>query len=277
MKLKQLIYVALIGVTTMLTTGCNEWLDVLPEDKILRDEFWETKEDVEGMLAAAYDATRGNVERMIVHGEVRGPLMKTASNASDGAKKLDAFDILPTNEWTKWNGYYKAIGYANTVYKMAPVAQDNDPIFYEGELKAYQAEALFIRALNYFYLVRTWRDVPLITEPYETDAEEFTVGKSTADEVLKQIVTDLTQAVSIAKLSYETIEHTKGRATQWSIKALLADVYLWMDDYAKAEQMATDIIKNGPSFLTPPEGWFSLFAPGNSVEGIYELQFSSRY
>ncbi|TKG96331.1 RagB/SusD family nutrient uptake outer membrane protein [Puteibacter caeruleilacunae] len=276
MKIKTIIYVALMGVTMAMTTGCNEWLDVLPEDKILKDEFWESKEDVEGMLAAAYNATREGVHAMIVHGEVRGPVLKAVGNDGD-ARKIDEFDILPSNKWTKWSNYYKAIGYANTVYKMAPTAEANDPIFYEGELKAYQSEALFLRALNYFYLVRTWGDVPLITEPYETDAQEFTMAKSTQEEVLNQIVADLNQAVSTAKLSYDKLEYVKGRATQWSIKALLADVYLWMDNYQKAEEVATDVIKNGPAFLTPPEGWFSIFYPGNSVEGIFELQFSTKY
>jgi hypothetical protein len=275
MKIKKITYTILIGCFLLLNTGCEQWLEVLPENKVLRDEFWQSKQDVEGMLASAYDAFRATEEAIIVHGELRAGALTDGGAIKADAGRIDKFDILPTNSWSSWARYYKAIGYANIIYKMAPVAEQNDPIFYEPEMKSYQAEALFIRALCYFYLVRTWEEVPLITEPYETDKQEFSIAKSSADEVLDQIEADLKIAIGSAKLKFDKLSYTKGRATQWAAKSLLADVYLWRDKYDLAKQLCTDIIQNSGITLTPPEGWFSIYNPGNSVESIFEIQHTT--
>lgn len=275
MKIKQIIYATLIGCSLLLNTGCDQWLEVLPENKVLRDEFWQSKQDVEGMIAAAYDAFRATEEAIIVHGELRAGTLTDGGKIGGAAKQIDKFDILPTNPWSSWSRYYKAIGYANIVYKMAPVAEKNDPIFYPADMKSFQAEALFIRAICYFYLVRTWDEVPLITEPYETDQQEFAVAKNSANEVLDQIEADLKIAISTAKLKFDKREYSKGRATQWAAKTLLADVYLWRGKYDLAQKLCLDIIKNSQITLTPPEGWFSIYNPGNSVESIFEIQHSS--
>ena len=44
-----------------------------------------------------------------------------------------------------------------------------DESYKEEQMKSNQTEAYFLRALSYFYLVRNFRDVPLITEPYIDD------------------------------------------------------------------------------------------------------------
>ena len=275
--MKNVKYLTLFILLLTTFSSCDSWLEVLPENKILRDEFWMAKEDVEGVLASTYDASRANVRSIIVHGELRAANLLSTGRDEKGSEFIDNFDILPGNPSVSWSGYYKAISLANSIIKMAPVAQENDPVFYENELNAYMAEAYFLRALNYFYIVRTWGEAPIITEPYETDEQEFSIAKSTETEVLNQIVSDLEIALKTAKISYDNIFEEAGRVTQDAVKALLADVYLWMDNYALAEKYALEVINKGNSKFLPPESWFNIFWPGNSNEAIFEFHFSSVY
>jgi hypothetical protein len=56
--------------------------------------------------------------------------------------------------------------------------------------------------------------------------------------------------------------------------ALLADVYLWNEQYQKSIDACDEIINSGLFSLEPAETWFNLYYPGNSMfEGICEIQY----
>ena len=92
-----------------------------------------------------------------------------------------------------------------------------------------EAEAKAIRALCYFYLVRSFKKLPLVTQATIDDDETFQVAASSADEVLDQIVEDLEWAKNYIwdRKFFDTSAERKGRFNKQSVKALLADIYLW--------------------------------------------------
>jgi hypothetical protein len=142
------------------------------------------------------------------------------------------------------------------------------------------AECYFIRALCYFYLVRTFKEVPLITASYATDDQEYYFPKNTSDEIFAQIIEDLDYAETIARESYGNTIEDHGRATRWAIHALKADVLLWMgmEDptyYERSVEEADKVIQSGVFQLEMGTNWFSLFYPGNSAESIFELQYDA--
>lgn len=69
-------------------------------------------------------------------------------------------------------------------------------------------EAYALRGLFYFYLVRTFKEVPVIKEPYESDAQTFNTAASSENEVLDFIEEDLGNALKIAP---ETFTDAKER------------------------------------------------------------------
>ena len=149
-----------------------------------------------------------------------------------------------------------------------------DKTFTREACDAYVAEAKWVRALCYFYLVRTFRDVPYVTEPYLNDNQEFRVPKSDGMEVLKWLVADLRGCARDIPVAYEPGSwQNKGRATVWALYALLADMYLWLEDYDEAIAMCENIERSGLYVLLPAEEWYQLYYPGNSSESIMELQW----
>jgi starch-binding outer membrane protein, SusD/RagB family len=137
------------------------------------------------------------------------------------------------------------------------------------------SEAVVLRSMLYFYLVRLYKDVPFITEPSANDNVDFYPAKTDGNEVLDIITEDLLQARLKLKGDYGSIEENKGRITQSTTDALLADIYLWRFRYEEALIYLDNIINSKKYFLMPTSLWFDIFRKGNTLEGIFELQFDA--
>lgn len=154
---------------------------------------------------------------------------------------------------------------------------ETDATFTQTASDAYIAEAVFIRSLCYFYLVRTFNRVPWVSEPYVDDSQEYSVPVSTEAEVLNQVTTDLETWLQKCKKGYESDDPDTwmniGRATQWAYHALLADIYLWQEEYSRCIEHCDKLINSQKFTLLDGKRWFELFYPGYSEEGIFELAY----
>lgn len=274
--MKKILTTILLFGSMLTMNSCSDYLDILPKDKQTSDMFWKSREDVEAVLAQAYHLTRGSVKDMLNWGELRGGSVNTADVES---RKIQDFQILPNNKNVKWANFYNIIGLANAVLYYAPGVMDEDESYVREQMMSNQTEAYFLRALSYFYLVRNFRDVPLITEPYIDDQMPTNIPKSTESEVIAQIKKDITDALATnaAKETYDETWENKGRATKWALLALMTDVCLWSEDYQGCVDYADQLINANaairPVFMPSPSQWFSMFYPGNSNESIFEIQF----
>lgn len=260
-------------------TSCNNYLEIYPENVEPTDKYWASKADVEATLIAGYYYLRESVESYLIPwGELRAGCVYNRRGSV-----LQQFQVKPeTKTIVSWQQMYKIIGCANLVLANAEEARGNDATYTENEMRSHFCEAYWLRALAYFYIVRNWRDAPLVTQPFETDAISYNIGKSTSAELLAQIKQDLQTAIELdaAKESFNTTWETKGRATKWAIYALMADVCLWTSDFDGAISHANAILNSNssaaPRLMTTPthNNWFSIFNPGNSNESIYEVQWS---
>ena len=168
---------------------------------------------------------------------------------------------------------YRAINFANTVLKFAPIVVDRDQTFDVNESKALEAEALYLRSLCYFYLIRIFRDVPLVLEASENDDQDYYPAINTEQEIFLQITDDLNTAVEDLPTSHAKLEYDKGRATKSAAHALLADIYLYFEKYQACINECDQVINSGLYGLVDGEDWFMNFFPGNSNESIFEIQF----
>jgi len=274
--MKKIKYIALILILAFQFTACNDWLTVLPENEQVSDEYWTSKEEVASVLAAGYVYLRDAVPYLVRWGELRGGSI-WSPNGSD----LQTFQVTPDdNALCNWSPLYKVINMANSVIANAETVLQRDATFNEAVKNSYLTEAYFLRALSYFYIVRNWRDAPLITEPYETDKTSYERAKSSEAEIIAQIKADITTALGIgaAKEKYEEDWATKGRATKWALHALMADVCLWNEEYDTAILHCNDILDATSAFrpvlVTDPTKWYELYYPGNSNGSIFELNWA---
>lgn len=262
-------------IALMIFSSCKDWLSIAPENDLIKEKFWTKTVDVEGALAAAYDALRDASQASLIFGELRADLVTFPGANYTGYASIAASNISPTNTVIDWADYYSAINLANTLMYFDDEVFEKDQTFTQELKDAIEAEALFIRSMAYFYLVRLWKDVPLVLEASISDTSNLYVGKSTEKEVLHQIIGDLLIARDLAYTTeFRGSDYFFGRANRYSITALLADVYLWNEDYQKCIEACDEIITSGLYGLEPTETWFNVYYPGNSTyEGIMEIQY----
>jgi hypothetical protein len=256
-------------------SSCTEWLSVAPENDLIKEKFWTKTADVEGALAAAYNALRNASLQSLIFGELRADLVGFPGNDFSDYEKIAGSDISPTNEIVNWKEYYNAINLANTLMHFDDEVFEKDQTFTREMKDAFEAEARFIRSTAYFYLVRLWKEVPLIMEASISDTSNLFIGKSPENVVLNNIIKDLLTARDLAYTN-ENIQsdYFYGRANQYSITALLADVYLWTENYDKCIEYCDLIINSGLYGLEPTETFFNIYYPGNSIsEAIIEIQY----
>ncbi|HWJ89730.1 MAG TPA: RagB/SusD family nutrient uptake outer membrane protein [Flavisolibacter sp.] len=113
-------------------------------------------------------------------------------------------------------------------------------------------EAKFHRALMFFYLVNLYGDVPM---PLTDDAiAAAALPRTPSAQVWTQIIADLTDAQNLLPTAYQGT--FRARVNKSAATTLLARVYLYTKDYAKAEAEATKVISSGTYGLQPPANAF---------------------
>lgn len=290
--MKKLYIYICTSVFALSMVGCQDWMNVDPAGVQTTTTYWKSKGDVENVLTSAYRNLRTTVTdgSIINWGEVRASDL--GLNGQSALNNVRTGNVLPTNSMTSWASMYKVIGMANSVIKYAPSVVEKDASFNEYEMRSIVAEAHFLRALSYFYLVRTFENVPYITEPYVTDDAEFLVTQSSGDSILACEIDYMSPYVEFAKEMFPDTIDNKGRATRWALLTLRADMELWLGKYDDCIDDCNAVINSGKvalvgveTYRQNPDGtqdtirsmqnWFDNFFPGNSNESIFEIQFST--
>lgn len=263
----------LLALVFILSNGCTKFLEQDPEDSLTEQEFFRSEEDANAAIVSVYDQLQDCVEKFLVWGEARADLVSPITRKNDVTWLYEL--TYPTDLWAlRWGDVYQVIGSANTVIAKVPAITKLDSRLTQQESDIIIGEAHFLRALAYFYLVRTFGDVPLVLEPPLHDGVNFKVPKSSAAEILAKIESDLQVAEQYVPNQYESNLKTRGRATQGAVHALQADVYLWQAKYREAAAAAKKVIDNNALYaLVPGTNWFDIFSLRNSTEGVFEVQF----
>ena len=237
-----------MAATFGMLTSCSDFLEVEPLNEIVLENFWNEKADVDGIIAGCYSGMQSDamVRRMIIWGEARSENVSTGVNTTDDANLMNVLNenIMATNGYTSWDGFYNIINRCNTVIKYAPQVAAKDPSYTESELQAHIAEMVALRSLCYFYLIRTFRDVPYSTEAYTDDDQKFDLPATKFDVVLDSLINDLERVQGQAVKYYPTTTplYQTGRITQDAIHAMLCEMYLWKKDYQKCIYYADLVI-----------------------------------
>lgn len=237
--------IALGGASAGLLSSCSDFLDITPLNKVVLENFWTQKSEVNAVLMGCYESLESeeSIIRMGVWGEMRSENILQGASIGNEYNEILNENILPTNSLTKWNVMYQTINRCNTVCHYAPMVQKKDPNYTVNELNANIAEASFIRDLCYFYLIRTFRDVPMSFEPTIDDTKEFQIPATPMNAALDTLIKDLESVkdyavkryvddskMSNAQAASQAYENSS-RVTRVAIYALLADLNLWRGNY----------------------------------------------
>lgn len=288
----------------MSMVSCGDYLTLVPLNDVVLENFWTEKSDVESVLLGAYAAleTSDCIIRMSMWGEMRSDNIIAGTSTPNDILQITKDNILETNSYTSWKCFYDVINRANTVLYYAPEVQKIDPNYQETELLSNLAEAKAIRDLCYFYLIRAYKEVPYVTRPSIDDEESFVVPASSFDYILHELIADLDAVKDDASDRFQKEEANTGRITRAAIYAMLADMYLWdqnydkcieccekvlqikMKDYKELKEeegadCTVEVIKGIPLIKATTgsknagNSYNEIFGEGNSFESLFELTF----
>lgn len=291
-----------MAIGLLMSTSCNEFLIEEPKNSTFVGDFWQSSNDVNSGLAGAYALLRsaitsgnGNAGRYYMYGDALPGSYFTIQYSGDG------LEYIQNGDWTfqynieslgDWTSYYKAITMSNLLLERTSEMdesllddQDNPTAF----LEDVRGQAYFIRALTYFYLTRTWGDVPLVTSTSTDPINEEFLGRSPKSEVMAQIEADCLAAAELLDWGYTDNSLAKVTANKGSVYALIAHLYLWratttnvaddtpiMEDVDKAQDAITLIKTNGGYKQVDTANYYETFV-GQSSEGIFELAASEEH
>lgn len=213
---------AYILLASLLFTGCAD-LDQTSISSIDKDNFYQSKEDIETAINGIYqaftiDGFYGMYNNQSIYfNDLQSDYVKAGAQTNSAhIRELSNFAIQPTNLFVgyAWKEHYMAINRANVVIEKVASASFLD----DQHRQDYTNEARFLRGLMYFNLVRYFGGVPIVLH----DGEGEGAARNSVDEVYHQIVEDLTAAEGLPS-DYTTLD---GKASSLAASALLSKVYL---------------------------------------------------
>jgi hypothetical protein len=194
-----------------------------------------------------------------------------AGGADGGRKYFNTYDTrLEAREaWLRdlWNDTYRHINTTNAVVERAAALDPSQVSDATRTLRV--AEAKFLRALYYFYLVRQFGDIPISLE--ETQGVKTEAHRAPVAEVYSSVIMpDLEAAIAGLPMTA-----TPGRVTRGAAQHMLALAYLTRNDpgdAAMAETLGKAVINSGVYALMPTYGEIWTLANEAGPEVIFGLQ-----
>jgi len=245
-------------------SSCSKFLDRPAEDNYNVDNFYKTASQCEQGVNYLYNSPWYDFQRGFIKiGEVMSgnmywgssPYLEFTTNSTD--------DDLINMSYSLW----AVNGHANTVIDNLLNAEsdgsDTDAEFEKARYKCI-AEALTWKAMAYFFMVRTFGEVPIVHNNTDLLNEDYNaVVKRPRSDVYEYIIYNLEKAMELFD-KYD-IKTTSGwqnyeRLDYYSAEALLSKVYLTKaglsgsldsDDLNMARSLASDVIRNSGRTLTP--------------------------
>jgi len=244
----------LIILMILSVVGCKKALNEDPRGQVVGTQALSTVAGLNAALVGAYKPLSTTWINGFTTAAVVAVLMGSddltthpASNKAD-LREFDQYHVSNLNGrmLNIWNGCYKSIQGSNNIINNYKSTTGD-----AAAINQILGEAYYLRALDYYWLVRLWGKIPLITSEVYSP-EVLKVGTSAPAEVYKLIESDLLNAEKLM----QNKKLDAGRASKGAASALLADVYLteggWpINDnskYALAAAKAKEVIDNKATY-----------------------------
>lgn len=258
------------GFVLLMTTACSDsLLDKDPISNFSGQGYYKKPSDAQAGVNGIYNSMQSLFRLNFAYwGEGRADNVTTRHSGDPFALQQNV--LTPIINSARWDNFYTLISRANYAIKYTP------QVFGEGESelkKQLLGQSHALRAIAYFYLVRIWGEVPLITEPYESVEQDLFVKQNTTAEVLAKVEEDLLFATENCASSYSGARNrvliTKGAAY-----AYLTQLYMWQKKYDKAIAAAQNILGDPQYSLVAMSDWNDIFVKGSSTESIFEVGYN---
>lgn len=275
MKTKKLLYTGCFMAASLLSlTSCGDFLDEDPKGQLNPETFYTIEDDYTAGVNTLYDKvnqTQSWTNPMYPQWQGDDITANPGSN-KQACAALDAFDSDGANKGVTeaWTQHYAVIKTANLIIE----GSEKFPVD-KAKIATALGNAHFWRAYSYYYLVRVFGKLPIITK---TNIEQFDAQPSEIEKVYELIVQDLKDAINELPAGYDKEPARLFGVDVWATKqaaqSTLAAVYMSMagyplnkgtEYYKLAAELAKDVITNNGTygFILNPD-WKDVYSMGNN-------------
>ena len=261
----------------LLLASCSkDFVDRPSENGPTLDVYYNTAAEVNAATGLLYNTIWFDWQDKAFHaiGEAQGGNMLTPNGDSNyGSGVYNNFKVQSTDVLVaaSWKSLYKVAGNATVLVK---TFEEKASIIGEKPyLTQGIAEARFLRAIAYFYIARTFGDVPIVEDPVAlAKSGDYRVPRYIQSDVIQFIINDL----KFAEEHLSDVSYQPGRVNKYSASGLMAKAYLYVQDYANAKLKAQEVINSGKFALYADYGkMFTSSAANNNSESLFALQWSA--
>jgi hypothetical protein len=262
--------VAAIGIIILGSlSSCKKLIQIAPSSsQLLSSEVFKDSVTVQSAIAGLY----GKISVLSTTPSYRYSISTLCGFSADELLYVGStYDQYINNGLTVndgnvsdiWTASYAAIYVANSIVEGVSTGSNLSDGFKNQAI----AEATFIRAFCYFYLVNLYGDVPLVLS---TDVvANALLPRTPAATIYSQLIADLKSVQSVLPADYSISGNARTRANKWIATALLARVELYNRQWADAEAQAGSVIANTSLFNLPAD-LTQVFSP-TSKEAIWQF------
>lgn len=275
MKTKKLLYTGcFMAASMLLLTSCGDFLDEDPKGQLNPETFYTIEDDYTAGVNTLYDKvnqTQSWTNPMYPQWQGDDITANPGSN-KQACAALDAFDSDGANKGVTeaWTQHYAVIKTANLIIEGSEKFPGD-----KAKIATALGNAHFWRAYSYYYLVRVFGKLPIITK---TNIEQFDAQPSEIEKVYELIVQDLKDAINELPTGYDKEPARLFGVDVWATKqaaqSTLAAVYMSMagyplnkgtEYYKLAAELAKDVITNNGTygFILNPD-WKEVYSMGNN-------------
>lgn len=283
--MKKIVYI-FTCTSLLLMTACDSFLEENPKSSTTSTAYYETeaqalanvnylyRSGAPGCMSSANSAYIGPVA------SVDAMLTGYFINSYEGQEMICQYArLLTRQQYTNtvsstvngiWDNCYQAINVANGAITHIPEIDMSSSM-----AQQLIAEAKFFRAFNYYYLVKTFGDVPMPVEPYEL-LEDLYLERTPTATIYALMEEDLNEAVNT--LSTATFANNSHRITKYVAAMALANVYLRQEKYSQAAEMARIVIESPHSLTTHDNlGMESAYNKLRSTDDLPEVIYAQEF
>lgn len=257
-KIYTKISVIVIIVLLQANMSCNKALDVASVEVSPEPLHWKSITDTKAALIGMYGLLRAAMVDNNAHwmyGELRSgdftSYRRQDLSAVINSELNKSYTLL--EDLSNWRRFYAVINAASVFIERAPGVLELDSRYTKYNLDLDVAQARAIRAFAYFYMVRVWGDVPLITSSFDNGIFPE-IPKTDFRDVLNFAEQELIEAVEILPFRYGVSPQTyyNANSSNWqkvlfnkiSGYAILAHLAAWQGKYLDAAAYTEFIMNN---------------------------------
>lgn len=275
------INIILAALVILFTASCEGFLDVKPSNQVSSEISIQNATDAQIMLNGLMNkmtSTSYYGRNFPMYADAKGGDL-TIFSAGNGGDGWYYFNHSPeSNSYSGyWSTIYNCLCQANNIISNIDGLLADPENTEKEELEEYKGQALTLRALMHFDLVRLYGKpynmdksalgIAVVTEPVDAGAQ---LTRNTVEEVYTQIVKDLLEAAPLIGKGTND-----GFINYYGNQALLSKVYMYMDNFSEALKVAEGIITSGKFELYTPEKWVESWTKEYGSESIFELNIKA--